>query len=133
MKQEHNQPVIMTRSVMLSMANSAGHLFGGTLMGWMDELSGITAHRFAWTRVTPAAVTTAAVKAMNFYVPIPYGSVLQLEGRVVWVGNTSMDVEVVAWMEPEQEEQEPIRAADALFVYVSLDENRKPQKIQRSL
>lgn len=94
----------------------------------MDELSGITAHRFAWTRVT-----TAAVKGMNFYVPIPYGSVLQLEGRVVRVGNTSMDVEVVAWMEPEQEEQEPIRAADALFVYVSLDENRKPQKIQRSL
>ena len=33
MKKEHNQPVIMTRSVMLSMANSAGHLFGGTLMG----------------------------------------------------------------------------------------------------
>ena len=93
MKQEHNQPVIMTRSVMLSMANSAGHLFGGTLMGWMDELSGITAHRFAWTRVT-----TAAVKGMNFYVPIPYGSVLQLEGQVVRVGNTSMDVEVVAWM-----------------------------------
>ena len=118
----------MNRSVMLSMANSAGHLFGGTLMGWMDELSGITAHRFAWTRVT-----TAAVRSMNFYVPIPYGSVLQLEGRVVRVGNTSMDVEVVAWMEPEQEEQEPIRAADALFVYVSLDENRKPQKIQRSL
>lgn len=38
MKQEHNQPVIMTRSVMLSMANSAGHLFGGTLMaGWMNS------------------------------------------------------------------------------------------------
>ncbi|WP_281738959.1 acyl-CoA thioesterase [Acidaminococcus fermentans] len=128
MKQEHNQPVIMTRSVMLKMANSAGNLFGGTLMGWMDEVSGIAAYRFTWTRVT-----TAAVKAMNFYVPIPYGSVLQLEGRVVRVGNTSMDVEVVAWMEPEQEEQEPIRAADALFVYVSLDENRKPKKIQRSL
>lgn len=128
MKQEHNQPVIMTRSVMLSMANSAGHLFGGTLMGWMDELSGITAHRFVWTRVT-----TAAVKGMNFYVPIPYGSVLQLEGRVVRVGNTSMDVEVVAWMEPEQEEQESIRAADALFVYVSLDEKGKPKKIERTL
>ena len=44
-----------------------------------------------------------------------------------------MDVEVVAWMEPEQEDQEPIRVADALFVYVSLDEKRKPRKIQRSL
>ena len=28
---------VMTRSVMLKMANSAGHLFGGTLMaGWMN-------------------------------------------------------------------------------------------------
>ena len=47
---------VMTRSVMLKMANSAGHLFGGTLMAWMDELSGITAHRYVWTRVTTAAV-----------------------------------------------------------------------------
>ena len=56
-----NAPVTMTRSVMLSMANSAGNLFGGRLMAWMDELSGITAHRFVHTRVT-----TAAVRSMNF-------------------------------------------------------------------
>ena len=116
-------PVLMTRSVMLKMANSAGNLFGGTLMGWIDEVSGIAAHRFTWTRVT-----TAAVKAMNFYVPIPYGTVLQLEGRVVRVGHTSLEVEVT-----EQEDQELIRAADALFVYVSLDEKGKPKKIERSL
>ncbi len=84
MTRDPKAPVLMTRSVMLKMANSAGNLFGGTLMGWMDEVSGIAAHRFTWTRVT-----TAAVKAMNFYVPIPYGTVLQLEGRVVRVGHTS--------------------------------------------
>lgn len=121
-------PVIMTRSVMLKMANSAGNLFGGTLMGWMDEVSGIAAHRFTGTRVT-----TAAVKNLNFRKPIPYGSVLQLEGRVVRVGHASMDVEVVAWLEPEQEDQKPIRAADALFVYVSLDDEGKPKKIERTL
>jgi acyl-CoA thioesterase YciA len=70
---------------------------------------------------------------MNFYVPIPYGTVLQLEGRVVRVGHTSLDVAVTAWLEPEQEDQELIRAADALFVYVSLDEKGKPKKIERSL
>ncbi|WP_317302256.1 acyl-CoA thioesterase [Acidaminococcus timonensis] len=128
MTRDPKAPVLMTRSVMLKMANSAGNLFGGTLMGWMDEVSGIAAHRFTWTRVT-----TAAVKAMNFYVPIPYGTVLQLEGRVVRVGHTSLDVAVTAWLEPEQEEQELIRAADALFVYVSLDEKGKPKKIERTL
>lgn len=128
MTRDPKAPVLMTRSVMLKMANSAGNLFGGTLMGWMDEVSGIAAHRFTWTRVT-----TAAVKAMNFYVPIPYGTVLQLEGRVVRVGHTSLDVAVTAWLEPEQEDQELIRAADALFVYVSLDEKGKPKKIERTL
>lgn len=128
MTRDPKAPVLMTRSVMLKMANSAGNLFGGTLMGWMDEVSGIAAHRFTWTRVT-----TAAVKAMNFYVPIPYGTVLQLEGRVVRVGHTSLDVAVTAWLELEQEEQELIRAADALFVYVSLDEKGKPKKIERTL
>lgn len=128
MTRDLKAPVIMTRSVMLKMANSAGNLFGGTLMGWMDEVSGITAHRFTWTRVT-----TAAVKTMNFYVPILYGTVLQLEGRVVRVGHTSLDVAVTAWLEPEQEDQELIRAADALFVYVSLDEKGKPKKIERTL
>lgn len=128
MTRDPGAPVLMTRSVMLKMANSAGNLFGGTLMGWMDEVSGIAAHRFTWTRVT-----TAAVKAMNFYVPIPYGTVLQLEGRVVRVGHTSLDVAVTAWLEPEQEDQELIRVADALFVYVSLDEKGKPKKIERSL
>ena len=128
MTRDPKAPVLMTRSVMLKMANSAGNLFGGTLMGWMDEVSGIAAHRFTWTRVT-----TAAVKAMNFYVPIAYGTVLQLEGRVVRVGHPSLDVAVTAWLEPEQEDQELIRAADALFVYVSLDEKGKPKKIERTL
>ena len=119
---------VMTRSGMLSMANSAGNLFGGTLMGWMDEVAGITAHRFVWTRVT-----TAAVRNMNFYVPIHYGSVLQLEGRVVRVGHSSMDVEVSVFLEPEREEEPLIKAADALFVYVSINEKGRPLRIRRSL
>ena len=122
-----NAPVTMTRSVMLSMANSAGNLFGGRLMAWMDELSGITAHRFVHTRVT-----TAAVRSMNFYVPIHYGRVLQLEGRVIRVGGASMDVEIKALLEPEEEDGPWITAADAVFVYVSLSEEGRPMRIRRS-
>jgi acyl-CoA thioesterase YciA len=119
---------VMTRSVMLSMANSSGNLFGGRLMGWMDELAGITAHRFVWTRVT-----TAAVKSMNFYVPIHYGRVLQLEGRVIRVGRSSMDIEIQVFLEPEEENGTWIKAADAVFVYVSLNEAGRPARILRNL
>lgn len=118
----------MTRSVMLNMANSAGNLFGGTLMGWMDEVTGITAHRFTWTRVT-----TAAVKSINFYVPIHYGTVLQLEGRVIRVGRSSLDVEVVAYLEPETEDAAPIKAADGVFTYVSINEACRPIPIRKKL
>ncbi|MCH3950157.1 MAG: acyl-CoA thioesterase [Acidaminococcus sp.] len=126
---QHEKPLaVMERSVMLSMANSSGHLFGGRLMAWMDELAGITAHRFAWTRVT-----TAAVKSMNFYVPIHYGRVLKLEGRVVRVGGSSMDIEIQVFLEPEEENGIWVKAADAVFVYVSLNDAGRPIRIRRNL
>lgn len=122
------EPVVMTRSVHMGEANGSGNLFGGVLMGWMDEVTGIAAHRFAKTRVT-----TAAVKKINFRRPIPYGSVLQLEGKVIRVGHASMEVAVTAWMETRDLKEAPVRAADGVFIFCSLGPDGKPQKIQRTL
>lgn len=121
-------PVIMTRPIHMGDANGSGNLFGGTLMGWMDEVCGTAAHRFARTRVT-----TAAVKQINFLLPIPYGSLLQLEAKVVRVGRTSMEVEVVAWMEQRDLAEPPLRAADGLLIFCSLGKDGRPQKIERKL
>ncbi len=123
-----DEPVIMTRVVHMGDGNGSGNLFGGTLMGWMDEVCGTAAHRFARTRVT-----TAAVKTINFRLPIPYGTILQLEGQVCKVGHTSMEVEVKAWMEKNDLKEEPVLAADGVFIFCSLGPSGRPQKIQRAL
>lgn len=37
----------MSRIVMPASTNDAGNLYGGRLLDWMDEVSGIAAKRFA--------------------------------------------------------------------------------------
>lgn len=41
----------MSRIVMPASTNDAGNLYGGRLLDWMDEVSGIAAKRFAHSEV----------------------------------------------------------------------------------
>ena len=75
----------MSRAIMPGMTNQRGILFGGQMMAWMDEVSGITAKRF-----TECEVTTVAVEQIKFLAPIPCGVFLDVCGEVVSVGNTSL-------------------------------------------
>lgn len=80
---------IMTKAVLQGDANARGVLFGGKLMQWMDELSGITAFRYA-----QGDVATVAVEKVAFLLPIPVGSFIDITAEVVHVGNTSLRVEM---------------------------------------
>lgn len=117
----------MSRAVMPSMTNQKNVLFGGELMKWMDEVSGITAKRFA-----QSDVSTVAVEQVKFYKPIPLGAFVDVIGNVAAVGNTSLRVQVTVLMDGEPE-QEEILAAEAMFVYVALDDEGKPRKVERTL
>lgn len=117
----------MSRAVMPSMTNQKNVLFGGELMKWMDEVSGITAKRF-----TQSDVSTVAVEQVKFYKPIPLGAFVDVVGTVAAVGNTSLRVQVTVMMDGEPE-QEEILAAEAVFVYVALDDEGKPRKVERKL
>lgn len=117
----------MSRAVMPSMTNQKNVLFGGELMKWMDEVSGITAKRF-----TQSDVSTVAVEQVKFYKPIPLGAFVDVVGTVAAVGNTSLRVQVTVMMDGEPE-QEEILAAEAVFVYVALNDEGKPRKVERKL
>lgn len=112
---------------MPSMTNQKNILFGGELMKWMDEVSGITAKRFA-----QSDVSTVAVEQVKFYKPIPLGAFVDVIGTVAAVGNTSLRVQIRVLMDGEPE-QEEILAAEAVFVYVALDEGGRPRKVDRGL
>lgn len=121
----------MSRVVFPKDANQRGILFGGELLAWMDEVAGVTAKRFARSEVI-----TAAVEYMRFYKPIPMGAFLDVIGEVVHVGNTSMKVRIQVMMDnPEggEDGEADILMADAMFVYVSIDDQGRPVKISRKL
>ena len=132
---------IMTRAVMPSMTNFRGILFGGMLMEWMDEVAGITAKRFAGSEVT-----TVAVEQMKFLKPVPVGAFVEVSGEVVDVGNTSLRIRIRAVMDGEAPDAgemnvehdvswtedwggRRIPVAEAMFVYVALGEDGKPEKV----
>ncbi len=106
---------------MPSMNNGNGVLFGGRLLSWMDEISGIAAVRYDGGKVA-----TAAMEQVTFRLPIPVGSYLDVEGEVVSVGNTSLRVRVRARVDGQKE-----IAAEAFFVYVALDEDGRPRKVDQ--
>ena len=124
-----SETIYMTRAVMGAMVNASGLLFGGELLAWMDELAGIAAKRFSGSDVV-----TVGVNQVSFLKPIPLGAFLDLEAQVTKVGNTSMEISLEAWMD----EREPkgtkrtgrVLAAKSIFVYVAVDSEGKPKKVE---
>lgn len=96
--------------------NGAGRLFGGHIMGWMDEVSAVCARRYS-----KGPVTTAAVENLRFLRPAFANETMVVRGRVVRTGRSSMDVYMTAEVERLSGERELI--ADGHFILVALDES----------
>ena len=102
--------------VRMNHLNSAGRLFGGQLMQWIDEMAGIVAHRHAGT-----IVTTACVDNLNFQAGAYLGNTVVLIGKMTYVGRTSMEVRIDTYVEDSQGMRKMINRA--YEVMVALDEN----------
>ena len=86
--------------------NHYGRLFGGQLLKWIDELAGIVAIRHCG-----ATVTTAAIDNLQFQAPAYSGDMIVLQGRVTYVGRTSMEIRVDTYREALDGTREPINRA----------------------
>lgn len=71
--------------------NHLGTLFGGQALAWMDKAAFIAASRYA-----RRTVVTARSEQVDFKLPIRQGQLVETIARVVGVGRTSMQVEVIA-------------------------------------
>ena len=101
-------------------ANHYNTLFGGQLMAWMDQAAFICATRWARTKVV-----TAHIGAIDFRVPVPVGTMVELIARLVKVGRTSMDVQVDVWLEA-MDRPERLLACQGSFVLVALGADDRP-------
>ncbi|XP_026222605.1 cytosolic acyl coenzyme A thioester hydrolase isoform X2 [Anabas testudineus] len=98
------------------------YVHGGVTMKLMDEVAGIVAARHCNTNIV-----TASVDAINFHRKIKKGCVVTVTGRLTFVSNKSMEIEVVVdACSLVEAEKEKYRAVSAFFTFISLDKLNKP-------
>ena len=106
-----------------NITNHHNTMFGGTVMEMMDEVAFMTATRFA-----RKSFVTVSCDRIDFKKPIPADTLVELIGKVKYVGNSSLKVNVEVFVEEMYEEKRD-KAVSGDFTLVALDENKKPVKI----
>lgn len=104
-------------------SNSLGNVHGGVILKLCDECGGIVASRHARR---PAVTVT--VDSVTFHQPVLLGRLLLVHGRITWVGRTSIEVELRVEAENLLTGERP-HTNSAYFVYVALDEARRPTPV----
>lgn len=114
---------VMSHIVMPNHTNTLGNLMGGKLLHMIDIVGALSASRHASSNVV-----TAYIGEVTFKEPIKLGDVVELHCKVIWVGNTSMEVKVEVFRE-NIKTGDRILANDALLVFVALDDYGKPRQV----
>ncbi len=108
---------------MPGVANALGTVFGGQVMAWIDVCAAVSAQRFC-----RSDVVTAAMDQLVFEAPMRQGDIAVVVAMVNWSGRTSMEVGV------RVEAEDPYtggrkHTASAYLTFVSLDAERRPQRV----
>lgn len=104
-------------------ANPGGSVHGGLIMKMMDEAAAIAAMRHA-----QRPTVTIAVDSMTFKSPVQIGQLVTLQAKITYVRRTSMEVAVRVHAE------DPVTGKiehtnSAYFVFVALDDQRRPTRV----
>ena len=118
-----NSETHIFKAVFPNTTNHYDTLFGGTAMHMMDEVAFITATRFSRMRMV-----TVSSDRIDFKKPIQSGTIVELIGKVSYIGNTSLKVRVDIYVEQMYSDVRE-RAISGDFTFVAIDENKKPLKI----
>lgn len=111
------------KAVLPNTTNHYNTLFGGTALQMMDEVAFICATRFARKRMV-----TVTSDQIHFKQAIPAGTLIELIAKVVYVGNTSVKVQVEIFLE-EMYKDKRNKAITGMFTFVAIDEQRKPTQV----
>ena len=118
-----NSTTRIFKAVFPNTTNHYDTLFGGTAMQLMDEVAFIAATRFSRKRVV-----TVSSNKIDFTKPIPAGTIIELVGNVIHVGNTSLQVRVEIFIEEMYAEGRQ-KAVSGEFTFVAIDEHKQTIKV----
>jgi Acyl-CoA hydrolase len=105
--------------------NANGDIFGGWVLSQMDIAGGIAASERARCRIT-----TVKVDAMVFHRPVKVGDTLCVYTEIERIGRSSMTIHIECWARrflSDVREQ----VTEAKFIYVAIDDNGRPQPVDR--
>jgi acyl-CoA hydrolase len=111
--------------VMPGDCNQYFRLFGGQLVQWIDTVAAVAARRHSG-----AAVTTASIDRLDFLASATLNDLVVLLGRILYVGRTSMLVEVDTFVEDKQCRERKL-VNRATLTMVALGEDNQPEAVPR--
>lgn len=118
-----NSETRVFKVVFPNITNHHNTMFGGTVMEMMDEVAFMTATRFA-----RKSFVTVSCDRIDFKKPIPADTLVELIGRVKYVGNSSLKVNVQVYVEQMYDEIRE-KAVSGDFTLVAIGDDKKPVKI----
>ena len=114
-KRVEDSMVETVRLVRPTHLNSAGRLFGGVLMQWIDEAAGIVAKRHCMSNIT-----TASVDNLRFIRGAYQNDMVVIRAKMTYTGRTSMEIRVDTYVEDSTGMRRPInRAYFTCLLYTS--------------
>jgi len=122
-KHPSDSKTTVTDLVLPSETNAINTLFGGELLARMDRAASITAQRHS-----ERVVVTASVNHVAFNHAIPLGSIVTIEAKVSRAFKSSMEVYLDVWY-TDNHFNTPVKANEAIFTFVAVDEVGKPVRI----
>lgn len=108
--------------------NSAGTIFGGVILSYIDMAGAIEAHR----RTGMERFVTVAMREVIFHKPVFVGDLVSFYAETVSIGNTSITVRVIVETERVSTAVEQVRVTEAEVVYVAVDKHRQKTRIKSS-
>jgi acyl-CoA hydrolase len=107
--------------------NPSGTLFGGTLLGWIDEDAAI----FVIGRLGSKSIVTKYMSEINFVSSARNGDIVEIGFEVVRYGRTSITVKCAVRNKLTREEI--IRIEKIVFVHVDANGRPFPHGISKSM
>jgi acyl-CoA hydrolase len=107
-----------------STVNFGGNVHGGTVMKWIDEAGYACAT--AWAK---SYCVTVYVGGIRFHRPIRIGHLVEVEARMAYTGNTSMNIAVEV-RSGDVKGAELEKTTECLIVFVGVDAEGKALPVE---
>ncbi len=98
-------------------------LFGGKLLGWLDEIAYITA-----TRLIKRDLVTVSVNNIRFRKPITAGSIIEIEGKLDKITPLKIYIKADVYIIDKYSDFRE-KAVESDFVFAQINTERKPVKL----